>query len=78
MAIIKYYTNFIDMRNSTYEEVEDPRRLGQRIQKDEAKKRIKELGLVMAYADEDGMIWDTPQRDFYETYKGLGKEIKEL
>lgn len=78
MAIIKYYTSFLEMRNVTYEEVEDPRKMGKKLQKDEARRRIKELGLIMVYNDEDGAIWDTPDREFYEEFKGIGKEIKEM
>ena len=78
MTVIKYYTNFIGRRNPLYEKVDDPRKKGKEISKEEAKKIVREEGLIVAYKDEDGTIWDTPDNEFYQMYKGVGKEIKDF
>lgn len=78
MAIIKYYTTSLGMVNATFEEVSDPRKKGKILSKDEAKARIKELGLVKVYRDENGVIWDKPEMDFFNAFKGVGNEIKEI
>lgn len=78
MAIIKYNTSFIGTTNATYENVVTPKKLGKIISKEEAKKVIRRDGLIMVYQDENGAIWDTPDKQFYETYKGMAKEIKEI
>lgn len=77
-AIIKYYTSSIGMANATFEEVSDPRKKGKILTKDEAKARIKELGLVKVYRDENGVIWDTPDKEFLTAFEGMGDEIKEI
>lgn len=76
-AIIKYYTTSLGMVNATFEEVSDPRKKGKILSKDEAKARIKELGLVKVHSDENGIIWDTPDKDFLTAFKGIGDEIEE-
>lgn len=78
MTIIKYYTNFIGRRNPLYEKVDDPRKKGKEISKEEAKRIIREEGLVVAYKDREGTIWDTPDGAFYQEYKGTSKEIKDF
>lgn len=77
-AIIKYYTTSLGMVNATFEEVSDPRKKGKILSKDEAKARIKELGLVKVYRDENGVIWDTPKKEFFAEFEGMGDEIKEI
>lgn len=77
-AIIKYYTYSLEMANATFEEVIDPRKKGKILTKDEAKARIKELGLVKVYRDENGVIWDTPDKEFLTAFEGMGDEIKEI
>ena len=78
MAVIKYFTTFLGMTNATFEVVAHPKKLGKIVSKDEAKRIIKEEGLVVAYNDDNGVLWDTPDREFYEEFKGIGKEIKEM
>ena len=78
MTVIKYYTSSIGMINPTYELVDDPRKKGKGISKEEARDIIRKNGLIVAYSDESGVIWDTPDKSFLETYRGVGKEIKEL
>lgn len=78
VAIIKYYTNSLGMVNSTFEEVSDPRKKGKILSKDEAKARIKELGLVKVCHDESGVIWDTSDKAFFTEFEGMGDEIKEI
>ena len=77
-AIIKYYTSSIGMVNPTFEEVSDPRKKGKILSKDEAKVRIKELGLVKVCHDESGVIWDTPDKKILAEFEGVGDEIKEI
>lgn len=77
-AIIKYYTTSLGMVNATFEEVSDPRKKGKILSKDDAKARIKELGLVKVYRDENGVIWDTPDKTFLTAFEGTGNEIKEV
>lgn len=64
--------------NVTFEEVADPRKKGKILSKDEAKARIKELGLVKVYRDENGVIWDTSDKEFLTAFEGMGDEIKEI
>lgn len=71
VAIIKYRETFRGMTNVAYEEICDPNKKGKRLSKDEAKKRIKELGLVKTHSDESGIIWDTPNKEFYEKFKEI-------
>lgn len=78
MTIIKYYTEFLGIVNPTYEKVKDPRKFGKIIEKDEAKKIIKENHLVVAYKDDSGIIWDTIDGEFYKKFKGVGNEIKDF
>lgn len=78
VAIIKYYTNSLGMVNATFEEVTDPRKKGKILTKDEAKVRIKELGLVKVHSDENGVIWDTPDKAFLTAFEGIGDEIEEI
>lgn len=77
-AIIKYYIKSIGMVNVAFEEVVDPRKKGKILSKEDAKERIRELGLVKVYSDENGVIWDTPNKEFLATYEGIGKDIKEI
>ena len=77
-AIIKYYTSSIGMVNPTFEEVSDPRKRGKILSKDEAKARIKELGLVNVCHDENCVIWDTPNKEFLTAFEGIGDEIEEI
>lgn len=77
-AIIKYYTTSLGMVNATFEEVSNPRKKGKILTKDEAKARIKELGLVKVYRDENGVIWDTPDKAFLTAFEGIGNEIEEI
>lgn len=77
MVVVKYYTTFLNMTNATYEIVKDPFKSGKIITKDEAKKYIKENGLVLAKKDESGCIWDTPDRAFYEKFKGTMTNVKD-
>ena len=66
------------MVNPTFEEVSDPRKRGKILSKDEAKARIKELGLVKVCHDENGVIWDTPNKEFLTAFEGIGDEIEEI
>lgn len=77
-AIIKYYTYSLGMVNATFEEVTDPRKKGKVLSKDEAKNRIKELGLVKVYRNKNGVIWDTPNKEFLTAFEGIGDEIEEI
>ena len=66
------------MTNPTYEVVYDPRKKGKIVSKDEAKRIISKEGLILAYSDENGTIWDTPDKWLYETYKVVKKEIIDI
>lgn len=77
-AIIKYYTTSLGMTNVTFEEVTDPRKKGKILSKDEAKELVKELGLVKVHSDENGVIWDTPDKAFLSEFEGIGSEITEI
>lgn len=77
-AIIKYYTYSLGMVNATFEEVTDPRKKGKILSKDEAKAKIKELGLVKVCRNKNGVIWDTPNKEFLTAFEGIGDEIEEI
>ena len=78
MVVIKYYTTFLGMTNPTYEIVEDPTKRGKVVPKEHAISTIKKLGLVKSYRDENGIVWDTPDQEFYWSFKGMGQKIKEV
>lgn len=78
MAIIKYKEAFIGMVNVVYEEIETPFKKGKRMAKEDAKKRIKELGLVKVYSDENGVIWDKEDEPLYAEFHGKGREIRDI
>lgn len=76
--IVKYYTNALGMVNIVFEEITDPRKRGKVLTKENARERIEELGLVKVHKDESGVIWDTPNKEFYNSFKGMSNEIKEF
>ena len=78
VATIKYHTASLGMTNVTFEEVTDPRKKGKILCKEGAKRRIKELGLIVAYCDKNGTIWDTPDKQFLSAFEGVGDEIEEI
>jgi hypothetical protein len=78
MAIIKYKETFVGMANVVYEEIETPFKKGKRMTKEEARMRIKELGLVKVYSDENGVIWDKEDEPLYEEFHGQGRKIKDI
>jgi hypothetical protein len=77
MIVIKYYTTFLNMTNATYEIATTPFKVGKIVTKDEAKRYITENGLVLASKDENGCIWDTPERAFYNKFQGMAKDIRD-
>lgn len=70
MIVIKYYVRFLDMKEPVYEKVIRPTS-GKQISKKEAFNLIEELGLEKAFESKDGIIWDTPDMDFREKYRGF-------
>lgn len=78
MAIIKYKETFVGMANVVYEEIETPFKKGKRMTKEEAKTRIKELGLVKVYSDGNGVIWDKAEEPLYQEFHGQGRKIKDI
>ena len=78
MAIIKYKETFVGMANVVYEEIETPFKKGKRMTKEEARMRIKELGLVKVYSDENGAIWDKEDEPLYKEFHGQGRKIKDI
>jgi hypothetical protein len=77
MVVIKYFTTFFGMTNATYEVVTHPNRVGKIISKEDARRIIKREGLIVAYHDDNGIIWDTKDQKFYKEFKGTGKDIRE-
>lgn len=78
MAIIKYKETFIGMTNVTYEEVTIPYKIGRKFSKDEAKKRIREKGMIKVFSCEDGVVWDTPDEPFFREYNRKGIKIEDI
>jgi hypothetical protein len=78
MAIIKYKETFVGMANVVYEEIETPFKKGKRMTKEEAKTRIKELGLVKVYSDKNGVIWDKEDEPLYQEFHSQGRKIKDI
>lgn len=78
MAIIKYKEAFVDIVNVVYEEIETPFKKGKRMTKEDAKKRIKELGLVKVYSDKYGVIWDKEDEPLYQEFHGQGRKINDI
>ena len=78
MAIIKYKETFIRMTNVVYEEIDNPFKNGKRMTKEEARKRIKELGLIKVYSDDSGVIWDKAEEPLYQEFHGQGSKIRNI
>lgn len=43
---------------------------GFHIEREEAQRIIKEQGFTIALKNKHGVVWDTPDQDFLNTYKG--------
>lgn len=77
MTVIKYFTTFFGRTNATYEVITNPNRVGKIVSKEDARRIIKDKGLIVSYRDKNGIVWDTPDQKFYNEFKGTGKDIKE-
>lgn len=51
--------------------VDDIMRRRKPVTRHRAMSHIKRNGLVETYRSEDGVIWDTPNREFYFRYRGF-------
>lgn len=75
MAIIKYQESFVGMTNWVYEHLklnENPaNRVPRIIDKKKAKKIIEEEGLILVHESKYGKVWDTPNEDYREKWKGI-------
>ena len=90
MAVIKYRvearvtrTNESDDRNVMgvvwqYEEITAPDRKGKELTREEAAKRIKELGLVLVHKSVYGAVYDTPDEPFWEKHNGYYSQHKRI
>lgn len=54
--------------------VTHPFEMGRVVSKEEAKAFIRENGLVLAYSDENGKIYDTPDKEFLNQFRGYGSD----
>lgn len=52
--------------------VRAPDRKPEEIDRATARQYIEDHGLVLAYQDKYGKVWDTPDQEFREKYKGWG------
>ncbi|MBQ3722551.1 MAG: hypothetical protein II851_02465 [Bacteroidales bacterium] len=68
-CIVISWTRFIGQAMRTYEVCTSPKK-AKEISGKEARALIEERGLVKVYETNDGSVWDTPDRAFYEKYKG--------
>lgn len=82
MAIIKYRveatvtridedydTNVIESAWQ-YEEVQSPEKVGKLLSREEALKRIEELGMIQVFTSPFGAVYDLPDEPFWEKYEG--------
>lgn len=77
-VIIKTYSRSLisGEKGVEFELVTDPHKDGQRMTRAEAMEYVKEHGLVKVVEGEDGIIWDTPEKDFYGKWKGSFTPVK--
>ena len=76
ICVLVCWTRFIGIAQRTYElclSPKDRRELSPR----EAKALIEERGLVKALETKDGSVYDTPERAFFNKYKGWYKVYKQ-
>ena len=53
-----------------YEMITNPLRKGKMMTKEEAMQYVEKHGLVKAIEGKDGVVWDTPGREFQTKWKG--------
>ena len=76
-------TNESDDRNVMgvvwqYEETTAPDRKGKELTREEAAKRIKELGLVLVHKSVYGAVYDSPDEPLKEKYEGFYSRRKTI
>ena len=82
MAIIKYRveaavthtdgnydTNVIESAWQ-YEEIKTPEKVGKLLSREEALKRIEEQDMIQVFTSPFGVVYDTPDKPFWEKYEG--------
>ena len=72
MAIIKYRaeTKYGTYSEWVYEEIQTPEKVGKLLSREEALKRIEELGMIQVFTSPFGAVYDTPYEPFWEKYEG--------
>lgn len=59
-----------------YEVVTNPLRKGKMMTKEEAMQYVEKHGLVKAIEGKDGVVWDTPGREFQTKWKFMGRAVR--
>lgn len=70
-AVIKYHIDFIGESHTAYAIVKDPTKALTEVSPREAKRMIRENGLILVSENEDGKIWDFPDKRWTEKWKGI-------
>lgn len=75
-CLVISWTRFIGQAMRTYEVCTSPKK-AQEVTGREAREIIDEYGLEKVYETEDGSVWDTPDRAFYNKYEGYFRRTKQ-
>lgn len=70
-AILKSYVHFLYEKKPVYSIVEDPLREPKEISKKEALEIIRENGFILVYDNDNGKIWESPDKEWSKKYKGV-------
>lgn len=73
MIVTKSYVYFLGEKGVVYSIYRNPTSRVVKISRKEAKRIIEAEGLTLALENEYGKVWDTPDRKFYNKYKGFFK-----
>lgn len=66
--VIRSLVEFLDMKGWEWHITSSPLRKGREVSRADALEYIRRHGLVKAFSCELGDVYDTPERDFYNTY----------
>lgn len=72
-AVMMSYVRYIGNAGRVWHILSAPTR-AEKVDRAEAEDYIESHGLVPAIETEDGIIWDTPGRDFRKAFRGWIKE----
>lgn len=69
-VIIKSYINVLGEKSPVYAKVTNPFEQGEQLSRKEAMEIVRENGFTIAHQDSDGIIWESPDREWFKKHKG--------